>query len=109
MRSRVHLPAEERRVVSELHRLLNQPGLMRGCLVQTRHRCGKSGCRCAGGPYRHRALYISQSHGGRLRMRAVPKAWQDRVRQWVQRRHQAREFLERLSEMYWRRLEERED
>ena len=109
MTSRSHLPAEERQVVSELHRLLNQPGLMRGCLVRTRHRCGKPGCRCAKGPYRHWGLYVSQSRRGQLRMRGVPKAWQERVRDWVQRHHQVREFLERLSEMYWRRLEQREE
>jgi hypothetical protein len=42
-------------------------------------------------------------------MRGVPKAWQERVRDWIQRHHQVREFLERLSEMYWRRLEQREE
>jgi len=109
MRSRVHLPAEERQILSQLHRLLNEAGIMRGCLVPTRHRCGKPGCRCAKGPYRHRAVYVSQSHKGKLRMRCVPKGWEDRVREWVGRHRQVRELVERLSEMYWQRLIERKD
>lgn len=109
MTPRSHRPPEERQIVSEVHRLLNEPGLMRGTLVRTKRRCGKPGCRCAGGKRLHLSWYVSQSHQGRLRMRCVPKAWEDRVRQWIQRHHRVREFLERLSERYWRRLIQRED
>ena len=109
MPHRSHLPAEERRVMSELHRLLQQPGVMRATLVKTRHTCGKPRCRCADGVHLHPALYVSQSRGSRPYMRCVPKAWQERVREWVGRYRKIRELLEKLSEMYWRRLEDREE
>lgn len=105
---RSHLSGEEREIVSQLHRILNQPGLMRATLVGTRRRCGKPGCRCAQGKHLHRSLYVSQSRRGRPYMRCVPKEWEERVRSWIERHQRVRVLVERLSQLYWGRLERRE-
>ena len=109
MTARSHLPPEERQAVSELHRLLNKTGLLRGTLVHTRRRCGKPNCRCAAGKRLHHSLYVSQSHHGKLRMRCVPKDWEARVREGVGRWARVRALLEQLSEISWGRLIRRED
>jgi len=106
---RSHRSAEEREIVSQLHQVLNQPGLMRATPVRTQRRCGKPRCRCADGKHLHRSLYVSQSRRGRPYMRCVPKQWEERVRGWIERHQCVRALLERLSQLYWRRLEEREE
>lgn len=109
MAPRSHLSREEREIVSQLHRLLAQPGLMRATLVATQRRCGKPTCRCAEGAYRHHSVYVSQSRRGRPYMRCVPKDWEARVRAWIERYQQIRALLDRLSQLYWKRLEQREE
>ncbi len=112
MAPRSHLPREERELVSQLHRLLSQPGLMRATLVATQRRCGKPTCRCAEGAYRHHSVYVSQSRRGRPYMRCVPKEckeWEARVRAWIERYQQVRVLLDCLSQLYWERLEHREE
>ena len=103
------LPDAERRLYSELRQMLTRPGLLRGSLVDSRRKCGKAGCRCRTDPRRrHRSLYLGLTTGGKTRMIYVPPEWEARVREWLDRYHQIREVLERLSEACVRRLKDRQ-
>ena len=110
MPSRTGFTARERARYSRLRRLLNEPGLLRGNLVEMRRGCGKASCGCQGDPARrHRSLYLGLSLNGRRRMLYIPPAWEPRVRQWTRRYGELRAVLEQLSRGYLERLARRED
>ena len=52
-------------------------------------------------------MYLVQSHAGKLRQLCVPKAWQDRVRQAVNDYQEMQRLVEEVSELEWKRLQER--
>jgi hypothetical protein len=51
-------------------------------------------------------LYLVQSHGGKLRQLAVPRAWEDRVREAVRNYQRMQELIEEISELEWKQLKE---
>ena len=103
------LPAGERKLYSSLRQILGTPGVLRGNLVLSRRTCGKPSCHCHQGRQKgHPSLYLGISLEGKRRMIYVPPAWEDRVREWVDRHAQVREVLERLSLACLKRLQSRE-
>jgi hypothetical protein len=48
------------------------PGMVRGSVVRHRRRCGKPGCRCAGGEHLHESVVLSYSERGRTRFVMLP-------------------------------------
>lgn len=110
MPSRTGFTARERGLYSRLRRLLAEPGLLRGNLVEMRRQCGKAGCGCQADPARrHRSLYLGLSLTGKRRMIYLPPAWEARGREWTARHAQVREGLEQISREYLARLERREE
>lgn len=110
MMTRTSISPAERRLYSTLHQVLSRPGLLRGSLVEMRRTCGKEGCRCRKGRHqRHRSLYLGLKLKGKQHMVYVPRDWEDRVREWVDRYHEIREVLEKLSLGCLQRLQSRED
>jgi len=82
--------------------------LMRGTLTIRSRRCGKAGCRCARGEL-HVSLYLVQSQKGKPRQIYVPKEWEDRVRRAVTDYRELQKLVEQVSELEWKRLEERKE
>lgn len=110
MPGRSQLPDSERLLYSKLRKLLSQPGLLRGNLVQMRRTCGKKTCRCHTDPdSKHVSLYLGVSIDGKHKMIYVPAAWEDRVKQWVERYSQARSLLQEISAANLKRLQNRKD
>ncbi len=89
-------------------RLAHGAGLLRGTLAVRERVCGKPRCRCARGK-KHVSLYLVASQGGRLRQLYVPKAWEERVRVWVQQYQEARDRLEKISARYWENVQKRRE
>jgi hypothetical protein len=103
------MPARERALYSKLRRLLSQPGLLRGNLVEMRRSCGKAGCGCqADVARRHRSLYLALSLEGKRRMLYIPPAWEARVRAWTTRYSEVRAVLEQIARQRLARVERRE-
>jgi hypothetical protein len=97
--------AEERRLRSQLHRLLqNADAFARGSLIEMQRCCGRPGCRCITKGQKHRSLYLGQSQQGKPRMKSVPKDQQQPVRRWVANYQKASALLEALSQQGWLRL-----
>ncbi len=110
MEIRTSLSPAERQLYSTLHQILIPPGLLRGSLVEMRRTCGKEGCRCQKGPrQRHRSLYLGFKLKGKQHMVYVPKDWEDRVREWVDRHREIRDLLEKLSLAFIKRLQTRKE
>jgi len=110
MLSRTDRTARERALYSRLRGLLNEPGVLRGTLVEMRRRCGTRTCGCQREPARrHRSLYLGLRLNGKSRMIYIPPAWEGRVRQWTARYAQLREVLEQLSQAYLTRLGRRRE
>jgi uncharacterized protein DUF6788 len=108
MPSRTGFTVKERALYSKLRQLLNEPGLVRGSLVEMRRQCGKGACACATDPARrHRSLYLGLSVRGQRRMLYIPPAWEPRVRRWTEHYAEVREVLEELSRQYVQQLERR--
>ena len=103
---RAKLSATERNFRSRIAQLASGQWFLRGTLSQRASKCGKPNCHCAQGEL-HQSLYLVQSHGGKPRQICVPRAWQERVRLAVSDYHQMQRLIEEVSELEWKRLQER--
>jgi len=70
--------------------------------------CGKANCKCARGE-KHSSLYAVSRQGGEVRQVCVPKRLEAKVREWVDEYQNAQELLEKVSEIYWKKLQGQED
>jgi len=102
------MSAQERRIRSELRKILNNSGVLHGTLLERQRVCGKPNCKCARGQ-KHRSLYLVVTEGGKSRQLYVPKHWEQTVRQWVQEYQKARELMEEVSRIHWLKVRERQD
>jgi hypothetical protein len=103
---RAKLSPQERNFRSRMAQLAGGQWLLRGSLSERSGKCGKPNCRCARGELHH-SLYLVQSHAGKVRQICVPRAWQARVRQAVDDYRKMQELIEEISELEWKRLQER--
>src|SRR5712691_2006879 len=107
--NRAQLSAAERNFRSRITQLSSGQWFLRflrGTLSERSGTCGKANCRCARGKL-HRSLYLVQSQAGQPRQICVPKAWQQRVRQAVKDYRLMQKLIEEVSELEWKRLQER--
>jgi len=110
MPPRTALGKNERELYSKIRRLLNEPGLLRGTLVEVKRRCGKRNCRChTEVDSRHRALALGISLNGKYQMIHIPAEWEERVRRWTERYSQLRGLLEQISLKSLERLQQRKE
>jgi hypothetical protein len=105
--NRAKLSATERNFRSRIAQLASGQWFLRGTLSERAGKCGKPNCHCARGEL-HESLYLVQSQGGKPRQICVPKAWRERVRQAVNDYHLMQKLIEEVSELEWKRLQERE-
>ncbi len=104
--NRSKLSATERNFRSRISQLSSGQWFLRGTLSERSGTCGKPNCCCARGEL-HKSLYLVQSQAGKLRQICVPKAWQQRVRQAVNDYRLMQELIEEVSELEWKRLQEK--
>src|SRR5690606_28885869 len=107
-RQRTAMPPGERRLRSQLVKILSQQPLLRATLARRLRVCGKPGCRCTQGQ-KHEGLYLVTQQGGKYRQLYVPKDWEDKVTQWVQNTHQVQELMDELSRTFWEKVRQRQD
>ena len=106
---RSSMTLKERDVRSKLQRSFSNAGVIRGTLTVRERSCGKDSCRCTKGGPKHSSLYLVVSMGGKTRQFCVPRAREAEARQWVEQYQQVQESLEELSEIYWNKLQSREE
>ena len=104
--SRAKLSAVERNFRSRIAQLASGSWILRGTLSERASKCGKPSCHCAGGEL-HRSVYLVQSQQGKPRQICVPKDWQERVRQAVSDYRVMQQLIEEVSELEWKRLQQR--
>ena len=100
--------AHERGLRSRLTQLIQGSGLIRGTLSERNVTCGKPTCKCARGE-KHSYLYIVVSEGGKLRQKCVPKKMKGDVQRWVDNYQKAQALMEEISQLYWSKIEKREE
>lgn len=108
VRQRSHFSAEERAVRSRLMKLIHEVAVVRGSVIEVRRGCGQKGCKCERGQ-RHPSHYLGVSKKGKVQMQYIPKAWEQRVRQWVDNHPRIKGYLEKLSDIYPDKLMHRKD
>jgi hypothetical protein len=106
---RSSMSLKERGVRSRLQRSFSNAGVIRGTLTIRERSCGKDSCRCTKGGPKHSSLYLVVSQDGKPRQFCVPRSREAEARQWVEQYQQAQEYLEELSEIYWDKLQSREE
>jgi len=104
--SRAKLSPAERHFRSRIAQLASGTWFLRGVLSERHSKCGKPSCHCATGELHH-SLYLVQSQQGKLRQLCIPKLWQDRVRQAVHDYRALQQLIEEVSELEWKRLQDR--
>src|ERR1022692_5003721 len=103
---RAKLSAAERNFRSRIAQLASGQWFLRGTLSERSSKCSKPNCHCAQGEL-HKSVYLVQSHAGKLRQICVPKPWRERVRQAVADYQGMQRLIEEVSELEWRRLQQR--
>jgi len=102
------LSVKERSAISEVHKLLNEPGLLRATFVHMRRSCGRDYCRCMRSKkHRHASWYVTQRYQGKPRLQNVPAERQKQVEQWIGRYHRVKELLDIVSAVYWESLKKK--
>ena len=101
------MPADERRLRSELNKLLSQQGLLHGSLVRRRRVCGKANCKCTRG-HRHEGLYLVVTENGQSHQLYIPKEWEQTVQHWIEQYAKARELMDDLSRIHWAKVRNRQ-
>jgi hypothetical protein len=71
--------------------------VLAGALTEQTRRCGRAGCRCAGGAPHGPYLYFSPRHAGRGRLRYVPARLAGVVRRHLGRGEQVEAVLAEIS------------
>jgi hypothetical protein len=71
--------------------------VLAGSLVEQARRCGKAGCRCAGGEPHGPYAYFAQRAAGHGRLRYVPAGLVDTVRGYLRRGEQVEAVLAEIS------------
>ena len=104
--SRAKLSPTERNFRSRITQLASGTWFLRGTLSERHSKCGKPSCHCATGELHH-SLYLVQSQQGKVRQLCVPKDWQDRVRHAVGDFRALQQLIEEVSELEWKRLQDR--
>ena len=105
--TRTSQSAQERRLRSELRKILDSSGMLHGTVIERQRVCGKPNCKCTRGQ-KHRSLYLVVTEGGKPRQLYVPGDWEQTVRQWVKDYQEARELMEELSRLHWLKVRERQ-
>jgi hypothetical protein len=84
-----------RRALAE--RLGSVEEVLAGTLAEQTRRCGKTGCRCAGGEPHGPYTYFTSRPQGRGRARYVPAGMTEAVRRYLQRGEQVETVLAEIS------------
>jgi hypothetical protein len=71
--------------------------VLAGTLAEQTRRCGKAGCRCAGGEPHGPYAYFTARLQGRSRARYVPAGMAEAVRRYLQRGEQVETVLAEIS------------
>ena len=99
-RSLVRLTGEVRGLIDPF---LSDKPVIKGSLYELRRKCGKPGCKCAGGEL-HRSMVVSASEKGRKSLRVIPRGFLVEVRAKVRRYRRLRRSRARLVETHGRML-----
>jgi len=105
---RTELSDRERRRRSRLSQIVHAARFLRGTLSVRSVRCGKPDCRCAHGEP-HACLYLVRRKGGKLHQLFVPREWEGRIREAVRNQEEMERLIEELSDLEWKRLQQRKE
>ena len=99
---------QERRLRSQLNRLLSRRGVIHGSLIRRRRVCGKPHCKCTRGEL-HEGLYLVVTEQGVPRQLYVPREWEQTVQQWIDDYRKARKLMDDISRIHWDKVRNRQD
>ena len=102
------MSAQERRLRSELARLVSQYGVLHGTLIRRRRKCGRPGCRCAKGEG-HEGIYLIVTERGKPRQLYVPEEWAPTVERWIGAYQRGRDLLDEISGLHWDKVRNRKE
>lgn len=105
--ARGQMDAAERQFRSRVAQIAGGQGLLRGTIVERFRTCGNPRCKCARGQ-KHRAVCLFLRQGGKLRQLYVPRAYEERVRQWVANHQELKKLVGQISEIYWQKVQQRQ-
>ena len=105
---RTKMSPQERRLRSQVNKLLSGQGVLHGSLIRRRRTCGKPNCTCTRGQL-HEGLYLVVTEGGRSRQLYVPQEWEQTVQHWIEQYRTARELMDDLSRIHWDKVRHRQD
>ncbi len=104
---RSRMSEEERQLRSRLCQWIQRNEILHGSLAWRERVCGKRGCRCRGGE-KHVSLFLVRSRKGKTEQLYVTRQMEALVQQWARQYQQMKDLLEKVSEIYWKRVKKKE-
>ena len=104
---RSSMSSEERGLRSRLCRKIHQEEFLRATPAVRQRVCGKKGCSCVKGK-KHVSLFLVHTLKGKPQQLYIPRSMEPEVRRWVKQSQDVRRLLEKLSEIYWRKIKKGE-
>jgi len=95
--SRQAMSPAERRLRSQLTKLLYDQPMLRGTLGIRKITCGSPTCRCARG-FTHDTLYLTYARDGKRHQVSIPKELENQVRHWVHNHRTVMRLLDEVCE-----------
>ena len=92
-----------------INRLPSHDAILRGSIIKRYKRCGKPGCKCAGGRGHGPKYYLSVSQpGSTARMDYIPQKYQEQVEEYVANFRKTKQLLEEICSINQELLRRRE-
>lgn len=104
---RNRMSEQERQWRSRLCQWIHSNELMHGSLAWRERVCGKRACRCRQGE-KHVSLFVVRRQEGKVEQLYVTRQMEAMVEQWAKQYQQIKELLEKVSDIYWKRVKRKE-
>lgn len=98
----------ERMWRSRLTQLVHDRELLRGTLTLRERVCGKPNCICTRGR-KHVSFCLVQSKNGHIKQLHIPRQWEERTKKWVKQYQDVRNLLEKISNIYLKKIHSRKE
>jgi len=100
----------EKDLLSKLSGLINYSEYIHANLLVMERVCGNKNCRCIREGKKHKSLYlVTMKKAGKRNMTCIPKALEEKARQYVLRYFKIKETIEKISDINLERLLDKGD
>ena len=96
------MPANERDLRSKLTKAVTFTEFVRGTVDVRAKKCMNNGKRYA-------TMYLLHMKNGEKKQIYVPRKWEERTKKWVKKYREIQRYMDKISDMYLKKIKNREE